>query len=208
LIADIAGGAYPAVMNILLAMAERARTGKGRYLDIAMTDNLFPFMYWALGEGIATGQWPQNGASLVTGGTARYRLYPARDGKVVAAAPIEQKFWENFCAIIGLEPQYADDKDPVATAARVAAIIRSRDGAHWEQRFREQDCCCSVVKTVQEALADPQFAARGVFAHRLANGQGQVMPALPVPVADAFRAPLDTPVPAPALGAHNAEYLK
>jgi crotonobetainyl-CoA:carnitine CoA-transferase CaiB-like acyl-CoA transferase len=58
-------------------------------------------MYWALGEGIATGQWPSNSGSLVTGGTARYRLYPTRDGQVVAAAPIEQKFWQNFCSIIG-----------------------------------------------------------------------------------------------------------
>jgi alpha-methylacyl-CoA racemase len=208
LIADIAGGAYPAVMNILLAVTERARTGKGRYLDIAMTDNLFPFMYWVLGEGIATGQWPQNGASLVTGGTARYRLYPTRDGQVVAAAPIEQRFWQNFCSIIGLEPQYADAKDPAAAAARVAAIIRGKDAAHWENLFRGQDCCCTVVKTARAAMTDPQFVARGLFAHKLSNAQGQVIPALPVPVSDAFRAASDTPIAAPTLGAHNADYIK
>jgi len=208
LIADIAGGAYPAVMNILLAVTERARTGKGRYLDIAMTDNLFPFMYWALGEGIATGQWPQNGGSLVTGGTARYRLYPTRDGQIVAAAPIEQKFWQNFCGIIGLEPQYADDKDRAATVARVAEIIRGKDAAHWENRFRERDCCCTVVKTARAAMTDPQFVARGLFAHKLSNAQGRVIPALPVPVSDAFRGSSDTPIPAPTLGAHNADYIK
>jgi alpha-methylacyl-CoA racemase len=208
LIADIAGGAYPAVMNILLALTERAQTGKGRYLDIAMTDNLFPFMYWALGEGIATGQWPGNSGSLVTGGTARYRLYPTRDGQVVAAAPIEHKFWQNFCSVIGIEPQYADDKDSAATAARVAAIIRGKDAVHWENRFREQDCCCTVVKSAREAVTDPQFVARGLFAHMLINTQGQVIPALPVPVSDAFRASSDTPVPAPPLGAHNADYIE
>ncbi len=208
LIADIAGGAYPAVMNILLAMAERARTGNGRYIDIAMADNLFPFMYWALGEGMAAGQWPQNGGSLVTGGTARYRLYPARDGQVVAAAPIEQRFWQNFCSVIGLEPQYADDKDSAATAARVAEIIRGKDAAHWEICFQEQDCCCSVVKSAHAAMTDPQFVARGLFAHKLSNAQGQVIPALPVPVSDAFRGSSDTPIPAPTLGAHNADYIK
>jgi len=208
LIADIAGGAYPAVMNILLALTERAQTGKGRYLDIAMTDNLFPFMYWALGEGIATGQWPGNSGSLVTGGTARYRLYPTRDGQVVAAAPIEHKFWQNFCSVIGIESQYADDKDSAATVARVAAIIRGKDAVHWENRFREQDCCCTVVKSAREAVTDPQFVARGLFAHMLINTQGQVIPALPVPVSDAFRASSDTPVPAPPLGAHNADYIE
>ena len=208
LIADIAGGAYPAVMNILLALTERAQTGKGRYLDIAMTDNLFPFMYWALGEGIATGQWPGNSGSLVTGGTARYRLYPTRDSQVVAAAPIEHKFWQNFCSVIGIKSQYADDKDSAATAARVAAIIRGKDAVHWENRFREQDCCCTVVKSAREAVTDPQFVARGLFAHMLINTQGQVIPALPVPVSDAFRASSDTPVPAPPLGAHNADYIE
>ena len=208
LIADIAGGAYPAVMNILLAVTERAQTGKGRYLDIAMTDNLFPFMYWALGEGIATGQWPGNSGSLVTGGTARYRLYPTRDGQIVAAAPIEQRFWQNFCGIIGLEPQYADDKDSAATAARVAEIIRGKDAAHWEKFFQEQDCCCSVVKSARAAMTDPQFVARGLFAHKLSNAQGRVIPALPVPVSDGFRGSPDTPIPAPRLGAHNADYIK
>jgi crotonobetainyl-CoA:carnitine CoA-transferase CaiB-like acyl-CoA transferase len=207
LTADIAGGAYPAVMNILLALTERARTGKGRYLDLAMTDNLFPFMFWALGEGAVSGRWPGNGDHLLSGGTPRYRLYPTRDDKVVAVAAIEQKFWENFCALIGLEAQHAQGLDFAATAARVAEIIRSEDAAFWEQRFAGKDCCCTVVKTAQEALSDPQFAARAVFAHKLVNAQGQVIPALPVPVDAAFRAAADVAASAPALGAHNAEYL-
>ncbi len=208
LIADIAGGAYPAVMNILLALAERARTGKGRYLDVAMTDNLFPFMYWALGEGLAAVEWPANGENLVTGGTACYRLYPTRDGKVLAAAPIEQKFWDNFCAIVALEPRFAADRFSPETAARVAEIVRSQDAAYWEARFRGKDCCCSIVKSAQVAISDPHFAARGLFAHKLANEQGAVIAALPVPVDRAFRAPTDTPVAAPALGAHNADYIE
>ena len=208
LIADIAGAAYPAVMNILLAMTERHESGKGRYLDIAMTENLFPFMYWALGEGHATGQWPSNGESLLSGGTARYRLYPTRDGKIVAAAPIEQRFWVVFCRLIGLEAEFIDEKDPAATVARVAEIIRGQDAAHWRSRFADEDCCCSIVQTAQEALADPHFAARGVFAHRLTNEQGQSMPALPVPIDAGFRASPETPLSAPTLGAHNDDYLK
>ena len=40
LLADIAGGAYPAVINILLALRQRDATGRGCHLDIAMADNL------------------------------------------------------------------------------------------------------------------------------------------------------------------------
>jgi len=51
LAADLAGGSYPAVINILLALQKRAQTGKGTYIDISMTDCLFPLMFWCLGLG-------------------------------------------------------------------------------------------------------------------------------------------------------------
>src|SRR5438067_5536611 len=46
LIADIAGGAYPTVINVLLALQQRAQTKRGCYLDISMAGNLLPFTYW------------------------------------------------------------------------------------------------------------------------------------------------------------------
>ena len=43
---------------------------------------------------------------------------------MVAAAPLEQTFWETFCDLIGLEPELHDDeKSSTATKARVAAIM-------------------------------------------------------------------------------------
>jgi alpha-methylacyl-CoA racemase len=196
------------VINILLALAERAKSGKGRHLDVAMTDNVFPFMYWALGEGQATGEWPGNGTSLVTGGTARYRLYRTRDGQVLAAAPIEQRFWVNFVRIIGLEPEFAEEKNPAATVARVAEIIGGEDAATWRARFEGEDCCCSIVQTLQQAMADPHFAARGLFAHKVTNAEGDAIAAIPMPIDAAFRTRPDEPVAIPALGAHNDELLK
>src|SRR3954470_4608220 len=97
LVADIAGGTYPAVINILLGLRERDRTGVGCKLDVAMADNLFTLMYWALGNGHAAGAWPSQGGDLVTGGSPRYNIYRTRDERFLAAAPLEQKFWENFC---------------------------------------------------------------------------------------------------------------
>ncbi|MGE0629904.1 MAG: CaiB/BaiF CoA transferase family protein [Hyphomicrobiaceae bacterium] len=204
LIADIAGGAYPAVINIMLALTERANTNHGRYLDIAMIDNLFPFMYWALGNGLAADQWPGNGADLVTGGTPRYRMYRTADDRMVAAAPIEQKFWEEFCAIIGLEPDLRDDRrDMAATTRRVVEIIRGETAETWRARFAGRDCCCSIVADLREALSDPHVKERGCFARALLNEEGARLPALPVPIDPAFRGPLDEALAAPALGANE-----
>jgi alpha-methylacyl-CoA racemase len=209
LIADVAGGAYPAVMNMLLALREREQTGRGRYLDVAMADNLFPFMFWALGSGLGAGAWPGNGSALLTGGTARYRLYPTSDGRMLAAAPIEQKFWDTFCDLIGIEPDLRQDhRDPGATAARVAEIIAGRDSETWRTVFTGQDCCCSIVATLEEAMNDPQFQSRGLFAHKLGNEEGRSLPALPVPIDPGFRAPPGETVDAPPLGGDNKTYLR
>lgn len=203
LIADIAGGTYPAVFNILLALRNRDKTGKGTYLDIAMCDGLFPFVYWALGEGVATGRWPGNGDSLVSGGSCRYRLYPASDGCFVAAAPLEQKFWEIFVAAIGLAPELRDDgRDPEATTQAVARIIAEQSGDHWSEVFEAADCCCSVVRDLRHALQAPHFRARGLFDAEVENEAGERITALPVPVAKVFRVNTGA-VRAPRLGDNN-----
>jgi alpha-methylacyl-CoA racemase len=209
LIADIAGGAYPAVMNIMFALAQRQHSGRGCRLDIAMTENLFPFMYWAIGDGLAAQQWHGNGTALVCGGTPRYRLYLTSDSKVVAAAPIEQKFWEEFCELIGLDAELRDDsRDMAATSRRIGDILRTQTGEYWRARFAGRDCCCSVVSDLRQALDDPHFRARGVFDHVLVNEAGQRLPALPVPVAPEFRSPPSEPSSAPPLGAQNSELNK
>ncbi len=209
LIADIAGGSYPAVLNILLALRERDRTGEGVYLDIAMTEGVLPFMYWAIGKGLGTDIWPENGADLVTGGSPRYRLYATADRKFVAAGPLEDKFWMAFAETIGLEQQYRDDSvDPQATAGRVAEIIASRDAAYWEPLLRKADCCCTIVKSVREALQDEHVRQRGVLDAQLINQRGETMPATPMPIVPALRAHGHDQIAAPALGSGNDELLK
>lgn len=201
LIADIAGGAYPAVINILLALRAREHTGSGCKLDIAMCDNLFTFLYWALGNVWAAGQWPRPGGDLLTGGSPRYQIYRTADGRYLAAAPLEDKFWSNFCELIGLATELRDDtRDAAATRAAVAQIIAGASADEWRRRFAGQDVCCSIVASLEEALADPNFHMRRLFERRLAGTPGRI-PALPVPVADAFRGPEEAGYP--RLGADN-----
>ncbi|HZP87488.1 MAG TPA: CaiB/BaiF CoA-transferase family protein [Burkholderiales bacterium] len=188
LIADIAGGAYPAVMNILLALRQRDETGEGCYLDVAMTDGLLPFLYWGIGNGATTGHWPRPGGELLTGGSPRYQIYRTADGRFLAAAPLEDKFWANFCAAIELPQPLRDDRrDPMATIHAVRETIGRASAAEWMQRFEGKDVCCTVVRSVDEALRDPQFRARGVFRRSVISEQHDGLPAISVPIAEVFR---------------------
>lgn len=206
LIADIGGGAYPVVINVLLALRQRELEGQGCYLDIAMTDHLFPFQYWAQGMREATGRTPKPGAELLTGGSPRYQLYRTSDQKYLAAAPLEQRFWDNFCEAIGLNAALRQDRDdPEATKSGVAAIIETRTASEWMQVFAGTDACVSVVADVGEAMEDSHFAGRGLFSHR-AGDEYESLTAAAVPLSPQFRS-APAALIAPALGEADGEYL-
>jgi alpha-methylacyl-CoA racemase len=189
LIADIGGGSMPAVMNILLGLRRRDATGEGCFIDIAMADAMFTFAWHALASGFAERRFPGPGAARLTGGSPRYRLYPTRDGKLVACAALEQKFWLAFCAAIGLAGPLVDDRpDAAATAAAVAAIMAGRSADEWRPLLAVADCCATIVTDLEQAVADPHFVGRGLFAHKVVTANGTAMPALPVPIDPGFRA--------------------
>ncbi|CUJ31539.1 Formyl-coenzyme A transferase [Achromobacter xylosoxidans] len=200
---DIAAGAYPAVVNILLALRQRDMDGKGQHLDISMTDNLFTLMYWALGNGWSEGKWPRPGKELVTGGSLRYAIYRTSDGRYLSAAPLEDRFWNNFLTLIGAA-DLVGEKDEEAMRAEVERIIASEPASHWLRKFDGHDVCVSEAVNIEQAVQDPHFKARGIFDCEVVNSSGRSMPALPVPVCRSFRSG-ELRVAAPVLGEHTNE---
>ncbi len=199
LVADIAGGSFPAMINILLALRHRDLTGEGCRLDIAMADAMFTFAWHALAEGLGGGKFPESGRGLLTGGSPRYQLYPTRDGRLIACGALEQHFWERFAKTIDLDAGLADDRaDPQSTRKAVADIIRAKTADQWRPIFAAADCCVTVVTSLEDAIRDPHFVARGLFAYHVANEHGATMPALPLPIAPQFRTD-ETVRPAPRL---------
>jgi crotonobetainyl-CoA:carnitine CoA-transferase CaiB-like acyl-CoA transferase len=193
----------PAVINILLGLRQRDATGEGVYLDVAMTDAMFTFAWYAYAIGHVTGKFPGPGELRLAGASPRYQLYPTRDGKLVACGALEQKFWLSFCNTIQLPaPLMNDLADPEATRTAVAAIIARETAAHWEPKFAAADCCVTIMASLADALHDPHFVERGLFAHQVAGPTGKTVPALPVPIAETLREPPGAK-PSPKLGADN-----
>ena len=188
LVADIAGGSYPAIINILLALRKRDLHQTGSYLDISMSDNLFPFMFWALGSGFVKNKWPINSDSLLSGGSPRYNIYQTKDGSYIAAAPLEDRFWEKFCEVIKLPNKFINmQNNQNEIIKRIRNIIISKDKNYWTKVFDEADCCCSTVKSIEEAINDNHFKIRNIFEKKIANDEGEELPALPIPIDNQFR---------------------
>jgi crotonobetainyl-CoA:carnitine CoA-transferase CaiB-like acyl-CoA transferase len=188
LAADIAGGSFPAVINILLALRARDQSGQGCRIDVAMTDAMFTFTWAALAIGVATGQFPKPGDLWLVGGSPRYQIYPAKDGKLIACGALEPKFWAAFTAAIGLPKEFIDDaRDPKATRDAVAKLILTKTSDEWRPIFARADCCATVIVPLEEAMRDPHFVERGLFAHQVGTESGKTLPALPLPIAPEFR---------------------
>ena len=206
LVADIGGGAYPAVMNILLALRYRDRSGEGCFIDVAMADNLYTFLFLGLSQGFGANAWPAPGRELLTGGSPRYRLYATADSRHVAVAALEDKFWRTLCDVIGLPEVLRDDnRDPAATSQAIAERIAAQPASHWAQVLGSAETCCTVVATLEEAVRSLHVQARGLFGREVSI-PGHVLPALPIPVAANLRRAVVREA-APGVGEHTSMIL-
>ena len=107
-IADIAAGMY-AYTNILAALLQRGKTGKGSVIDISMLESLgewmsFPMYYAYKGAEPP----PRNGASHAT--IYPYGPFKAGDGKTVMLGLQNEREWVQFCETVLENPELANDE--------------------------------------------------------------------------------------------------
>jgi crotonobetainyl-CoA:carnitine CoA-transferase CaiB-like acyl-CoA transferase len=143
-VADLAAGAQAAVIEILAALLERTRSGRGARIVVSMTHNAHGLAAHRLtGEPVPR---------LLTGGAACYRVYETADGRHLTVAALEPKFWRNLCRLL--------DRDDLADRAfepelpELAALFRTRTLADWRARLEGEDTCVGPVLTLAEAAAE------------------------------------------------------
>ena len=163
-LADVSGGLY-AVVGIMGALLERARTGKGQVVDVAMIETAMPFAIAGFGLAFG-GQPPKAGGEALTGGIAPYQTYATKDGRAMSLASLEPKFWMAFSAGIGHSPDMSDlvpgpHQDELK--AKLRAVFADKTQAEWIAFASERDCCLEPVLTAEEARKDAHLAARGMF---------------------------------------------
>ncbi|HLM76688.1 MAG TPA: CaiB/BaiF CoA-transferase family protein [Polyangiaceae bacterium] len=160
-LADISGGMW-CVIGILAAIAERARTGKGAVLDIAMTDGVLGFATPTIAGALA-GVPPRAGDEALSGGIAPYNTYLSKDGHAMTLASLEPKFWMAFCAGVGLEvgmEALMPGPHQAALKARVADIFHTKSREEWVAFAAAHDCCLEPVLDASSIVDDPLIAAR------------------------------------------------
>src|SRR5687767_3048808 len=146
--ADLGAGALAAVAEVLAALLERERTGRGARLVVSMTHGSHRFV----SHRVAGDPRPR----LLTGGLACYRIYATADGRWLTVAALEVHFFERLCELLArpdLTPlQFADDQQ--ALVDELTGIFAARPLGEWLEIFDAEDVAVGPVATLAEAVDD------------------------------------------------------
>ncbi|HEX4234084.1 MAG TPA: CaiB/BaiF CoA-transferase family protein [Caldimonas sp.] len=210
-IADIAAGMY-AYSNILAALLERGRTGKGKRIDISMLESMVEWMSYPLYYAFDGAAPPERtGAAHAT--IYPYGPFPAGDGGIVMLGLQNEREWQLLCRRVLERPELAADPRFASNAARTVArdalraiIVETFATMSAEQVVARLDAARIAnarVNTMHEVWAHPQLEARGRWTE-VRTSSGAVPALLPPGANDSADVRMD---PVPALGAHTDALL-
>lgn len=187
--ADIAGGSFRAVMGVLMALLDRARTGLGQHVEASLMEGAVALQMEAFAHLVA-GQEFRPGDTRLTGRFPCYRVYQTSDGRFMAVGATEPVYWTNLCRLLGrpdlVSEQYASGPAAVRAIAELGAVFESRTQAEWVAALERRQTCCTPVRSFAEAFGSPDA----------------IRP--PMRLGDADTGPSR---PAPGLGQHTLEVL-
>ncbi|MBM9594931.1 CaiB/BaiF CoA transferase family protein [Roseitranquillus sediminis] len=168
---DILTGLY-GVIGIQSALAERARSGIGQHVDLALMDCAVAAMANQAMNFLVTGRAPRRMGNEHPN-IAPYQVFPASDGHVIIACGNDRQF-QALCAHLDLpdlaaDPRYATNPDRVAhretLIPMLAAATRRFDRGALVALLEAAGVPGGPINTVGDAVVDPQVAARGLVVH-------------------------------------------
>src|SRR5882724_1602186 len=204
-LADL-GGALMAVIAIQSALLLRAKTGKGQFIDLSMTDSVLSMMpivaagHFAGSTSIAEGRYE------LTGANPYYAIYRTKDGRYMSLGALEPKFRENCCVAIGgpelKERQFDEGKKREDLFNILKRQFGSKTQSEWIELLSQHDACCEPVLNFGEVVDHPNTVARKMVTQ---DSAGRPHLGNPIKFSDVEQIEMR---PSPKLGEHTEEILK
>lgn len=175
LMGDYAGGTM-AVIGVLAALVDRARHGRGAFIDVSMLDALMSWTTAQMTQPFAHAVDPEHQSGEVEGwgGNPRYGIYRARDGRYLTVSLLEKKFFDAFCTAYGRPDLINPDETEAdrltshggradAYRAFLEALFLTRDRDAWIAELEARGVPVCPVLTPEEAYRSPYGRERGHF---------------------------------------------
>lgn len=175
---DFASGSQPAALGTVMALFERASTGKGQVVDAAMVDGASLLLSAQLAE-YSAGLWGGPGTSVLSGNAPFYGVYECADGKLFSVGAIEDRFYSEMLIALDIAEDEvlprSDTRNWEPLRAQFAAKFRSAPQRYWIDRFTGADGCGAPVLEISELAENPHLNyRRSIFD---ADGRTQSAPA-------------------------------
>jgi crotonobetainyl-CoA:carnitine CoA-transferase CaiB-like acyl-CoA transferase len=199
--------------SILLALRERDRSGRGQAIDISLFDSILSTMTLPAGIYFATGERPPRLGNQHPS-IAPYETFRASDGVAMVCAG-NPRLWVQFCLAIDRpelpdDPRFATNTGRLSHRSELVAIVENRIAAwtvgQFLSRLEARGVPCGRVRSIDQALADPQVTARQMLVTMSHDELGDVsMIGNPMQLSDT---PPTYRLAPPALGEHSDEILR
>ena len=211
-IADIATGMF-AVQAILAALLVRERIGRGQRVDIAMLDAVASLLTYQASTAFATGIAPTRLGNRHPS-IAPYDSFSTADGDFILSVGNDDQF-RRLAGVLGrpalaMDPRYLTNADRVnhydALRAELSQLLGTWTREKLLASLTAAGVPCGAVRSVTEALADPQLAAREMIVP-LEHASAGTIKVLGTPL-KLSETPATVRTPPPTLGQHTDAVLR
>ncbi|NQW10505.1 MAG: CoA transferase [Alphaproteobacteria bacterium] len=206
-LADYAAGMH-LVQGILFALLHRQKTGKGQQVAVSLFSSMLAMQMQEAAVRMMR-QKDLNWAAFPLSG-----VFETTDGAIVMVGAFKENPLRDICAALEIEDlskqqRFSTHDLQVAARPELQAVFRENYAknttAHWIERLEQVDILCAPVKTLEEALADPQTTVNRMIVEATSSS-GSPLKLIGSPI-DMSDAPFAIHRPPPQLGEHREEIL-
>ena len=196
------------VQGILLALLHRERTGKGQEVDVSLYDSMLAM------QTQEASMWMMRQEQLNWAAMPLTGVFDTQDGAVVLVGAFKQNPLRDICTALEIDDLSAEERFSTMEGmrehrAKLQSTFRDRfreeTTAHWIERLEEQDLLCAPVRSLADALEDPQTKENGMLIESK-NGDGDVLRMIGAPI-HLSAAPFELRHTPPHLGEHTEAIL-
>lgn len=157
-----------AAMAIMAGLAEVRRTGRAVHLDVAMLDTALMLMASLMTQHLTAGWKPEQNGNEAWSQSPSSGAFQTADGVLMLAANNDRQF-RKLCAAVGrrdivTDPRWSSPALRVQNAASLRAelvgLFMTRPAAAWEDLLHDSGVPAARVRSLDEVVAEDQFAAR------------------------------------------------
>ncbi len=211
-IIDLTTGMYASIA-ICAALANRAVTGKGQWIDVALLDTTVAYLANQGQNYLATGVSPERIGNAHPN-IVPYQTFNTADGAIILACGNDNLF-KKFCEVAGCmefttDPKFSTNAARVQNRAEITdllnAVFAKRSTKEWVKLLDDAGVANGPINTLQQVFEEPQVIARGMKIEMPHAVAGKV-----TLVASPMRfsgTPIKHEIPPPALGQHTDEILR